>query len=99
MMQLLKYQPVRYCCVGGTALVIDVLVFQSLIVLGVVPMAAAALSYAAAGTVHFLSNRIWTFKAFHRTSTAQLPTYAGVVLTAWAMTVVVVGVCTSNLHL
>ena len=98
MIRLLDYQPVRYYCVGATALFIDVCVFQTLVLLGFVPVGAAALSYGVAGTVHFLSNRIWTFKALHRTPTAQLPTYAGVVIAAWAVTVVVVGACTANLH-
>ena len=98
MIRLLNYQPVRYYCVGATALFIDVCVFQTLILLGFVPVGAAALSYGAAGTVHFLSNRIWTFKAFHRTATAQVPAYAGVVLAAWVATVLIVGFCTANLH-
>ena len=99
MIRPFDYQPVRYYCVGATALFIDVCVFQTLVQLGAVPAGAAALSYAFAGTVHFLSNRIWTFKAFHRTTTAQLPTYSGIVIAAWAVTVLVVGVCTSRLHL
>lgn len=98
-MNLLRYRPIRYYCIGSASLAIDVCVFQFIVLLTGAPVLAAVCSYAVAGVFHFTMNRIWTFKAFHRSAVLQVPAYGLVVATAWVITVCIVAWCTGVPHL
>lgn len=98
MIRLLKYEPVRYYCMSAIAVIIDVGLFQSMVLFGITAVAAAACSYAVAGVVHFITSRIWTFQAFHSSTAMQLPAYVAVVCTAWVATVLTVALFTNGFH-
>lgn len=92
-------QAAKYYTVGAAAVVIDVGLFQALVVARVPPTVAAGTSYALAAAMHFLVNRYWTFRATHRLITLQARTYLVIVGTAWVITVVTVGALTSIWHI
>jgi putative flippase GtrA len=84
------HQAIKYYSVGAAALLIDVTLFQGLIAVRVMPVIAAALSYGILAPIHFLTNRLWTFRAFQRTPLVQARTYVIVSSAAWLITVLVV---------
>jgi putative flippase GtrA len=90
--QIAKY----YWC-GLAALVIDLALFRLGLVAGLLPWLAAALSYATAASVHFLTNRSWTFQCSGNGVPAQAARYVLVVSAGCVMTVVIVALLTSSI--
>ena len=97
-MNLLRYQPVRYYCIGFLAVTADVALYQSLVFAGAAPVISAIVAYGIIGSLHFLVSRIWTFAAFHRSPTSQAGAYVFVVACAWVATALLVAWGVGSLH-
>jgi putative flippase GtrA len=97
-MSLLRYQPVRYYCIGFLAVSADVALYQSLVLAGAAPVISAIVAYGIIGSLHFLASRIWTFAAFHRPATSQVSAYVFVVACAWVATAFLVAWGVESLH-
>jgi putative flippase GtrA len=70
----------RFCVVGGLGFIVDFSVLKAVVYLGVSPLAGRMISFPAALTATWLTNRAWTFRE-HRGSQSllkEISTYAAV---------------------
>jgi putative flippase GtrA len=81
---------ITYCAIGGSVQVLDLAVFQTLIVLKMPPLAAVTAGGAAAMFAHFSLNKWANFRNFDRPTVRQFRTYLATTAVWWIVTAVIV---------
>jgi putative flippase GtrA len=77
---------IRFCLVGGVVALFDFVLIWILI-RGMPRLAAVAVAYLPAVSLHFCLNRWWVFAAADAPATGQLGRYGLTVVACWACTV------------
>jgi putative flippase GtrA len=68
---------VRFCLVGVSGVIVNMLVLGMALLLGVPLLPAAVLAFVGAATSNYLLNRAWTFRSREGLSIRELESYAG----------------------
>lgn len=74
---------VRYASVGGVVVTVDVISFQTLVMLRVPLPLTTTIAFCLATLVHFALNKVWTFRVRGASHGYQVSVYAGVLLASF----------------
>ena len=89
----------RYVSVGAIVVAVDVLSFQAFVMLGVPLPLTTTLAFALATVVHFVLNKLWTFRVGGAPHRHQVTAYVSVLFASFVVTQAVVETSVLTFHL
>jgi putative flippase GtrA len=89
---------VRYVSVGAIVVSVDVISFQTLIMLRVPLPLTTTIAFALATLVHFILNKLWTFRVKGAAHGYQLTVYASVLLASFVVQQLVIETLVLGFH-
>jgi putative flippase GtrA len=90
---------VRYISVGAVVVAVDVVSFQVFVMQGVPLPLTTTLAFALATVVHFVLNKLWTFRVGGAPHRHQVTAYVSVLFASFVVTQAVVETSVLALHL
>jgi dolichol-phosphate mannosyltransferase len=89
----------KYCLVGASGYIVNLLIFSFLVKIGLHYLVAATVSFCVAATNNFLLNKYWTFGNPRGPALTQARRFLIISVTSWALNLVVLRLLIEDVNL